>query len=287
MNKPVVPNPVPLDGDDPEVSEAVAGSLAEALQPLQPAPGRGVAMRKRLLQRAHASREQSSGFITVRRDEGEWRPLAAGVRVKLLNDGAVARSVLVELEPGGALPVHRHHEHEECVVLRGEAQLGGITVRQGDYHIALAGSRHGRVSTKSGALLYLRGVPIGKPLEVARDLVSAWLPGNGATPITVRADEGEWADFLPGVQTKELWRKGGERSMLVRMRAGARVPGHPHPYPEDCLLLDGEAFIGDTLFRTGEFQHAPAGSVHHDLTSDVGALMFVHGAAEYTPVARM
>lgn len=287
MNKQFVPSPVPLDGDDAQVSEAIAGSLSEALLPLQPAPGRGVAMRKRLLERAHASREQSSGFITVRRDEGAWRPLAAGVRVKLLNDGAVARSVLVELEPGGVLPVHRHHEHEECVVLRGEAQLGERTVRRGDYHIALAGSRHGRVSTKSGALLYLRGVPIGKPLEVARDLVSAWLPGKGATPITVRADEGQWADFLPGVQTKELWREGGERSMLVRMQAGAHVPGHPHPYPEDCLLLDGEAFIGDTLFRPGEFQHAPADSVHQDLTSDVGALMFVHGAAEDTPVARM
>jgi quercetin dioxygenase-like cupin family protein len=285
MNKPVVPNPALLDDEDPQVSAAVAGSLAEALQPLQPAPGRGVAMRKRLLERARASREQSSGFITVRRDEGEWRPLAGGVRVKLLNDGAVARSVLVELEPGGALPVHRHHEHEECVVLRGEAQLGELTVRQGDYHIALAGSRHGRVSSKSGALLYLRGVPIGKPLEVARDLVSAWLPGKGATPITVRADEGEWEDFLPGVQTKELWREGGERSMLVRMQAGACVPGHPHPYPEDCLLLDGEAFIGDTLFRPGEFQHAPAGSVHHDLTSDVGALMYVHGAADYAAAA--
>lgn len=282
-------NPVlstPLDPDDPQGSEAVAEALAHALRPLQPAPGRGSAMRERLLERARASRERSSAFITVRRDEGEWRPLAEGVRVKLLNEGTAARSVLVELDAGGALPVHRHHEHEECVVLRGEAQLGPLTVRQGDYHIALAGSRHGRVSSKSGALLYLRGVPIGHTLEVARDLVSAWLPGKGAAPITVRADEGEWKDLLPGVQTKELWREGAERSMLLRMRAGARVPGHPHPFAEDCLLLEGEAHLGDTLFRAGEFQHAPAGSMHGDLTSDVGALMYVHGAADYAPAAR-
>ena len=287
MKKRILSNPAPLDPDDPRASEAVAGSLAEALRPVQPLPARGAAMRERLLERARAGRAYSNGFITVRRDEGEWRPLVEGVRVKLLNDGAVARSVLVELEPGGALPIHRHHEHEECVVLRGEAQLGEITVRQGDYHIALAGSRHGRVSSQSGALLYLRGVPIGNTLEVARDLVSAWLPGKGAAPITVRADEGQWQDFLPGVQTKELWREGGERSMLLRMEAGARVSGHPHPFAEDCLLLEGEAFIGDTLFRSGEFQHAPAGSVHRDLTSDVGALMYVHGAADYAPAARM
>lgn len=287
MKQPVLPNPAPLDPDDPRVSDAVADALAEALQPVPPVAARGAAMRERLFERVRASREYSSGLITVRRDEGEWRPLAAGVRVKLLNDGAVARSVLVELEPGGALPIHRHHEHEECVVLRGEAQLGDLTVRQGDYHIALAGSRHGRVSSHCGALLYLRGVPIGHTLEVARDLVSAWLPGKGAAPITVRAEEGEWQDFVPGVQSKELWREGGERSLLLRMQAGARVPGHRHPFAEDCLLLEGEAFIGDTLFRPGEFQHAPAGSVHRDLTSDVGALMYVHGAADYAPMARM
>lgn len=287
MKKPTVPNPVALDPDEPQVSAAVAEALAEALRPIPPAPARNEAMRSRLIERARASREQASGFITVRRDEGEWRPLVDGVRVKMLNDGAAARSVLVDIEPGGVLPFHRHNEHEECVVLRGEAELGELVVRQGDYHIALAGSRHGRVRSQSGALLYLRGVPIGHGLEVARDLAKALLPGKGPAPITVRADQGEWRDLLPGVQSKELWREGGESSILLRMQAGARVPGHPHPYPEDCLLLEGEAWIGDTLFRPGEFQHAPAGTLHRDVTSDVGALMFVHGAADYAPAVRM
>lgn len=287
MKKPLLPDPMPLDPDDPRLSDAIAEALADALEPVPPAPGRGAAMRSRLLERARASREESTRFITVRRDEGEWRPLVDGVRVKMLNDGAAARSVLVDIEPGGVLPFHRHNEHEECVVLRGEAQLGELVVRQGDYHIALAGSRHGRVSSRSGALLYLRGVPIGHGLEVARDLVKALLPGKGAVPITVRADEGEWRDLMPGVQTKELWCEGSERSMLLRLQAGARVPGHPHPHAEDCLLLDGEAWIGDTLFRPGEYQHAPAGTTHRDLTSDVGALMYVHGAADYAPAARM
>ncbi|HMV54252.1 MAG: cupin domain-containing protein [Burkholderiales bacterium] len=287
MKKPPSTNPTPIDPDDPHLSDALAGALAGALEPLPPASARGAALRSRLLERARASREESGRFITVRRDEGEWRPLVDGVRVKMLNDGAAARSVLVDIEPGGVLPIHRHNEHEECVVLRGEAQLGDLVVREGDYHIALAGSRHGRVSSRSGALLYLRGVPIGHGLEVARDLVKALLPGKGAAPITVRADEGDWRDLVPGVQTKELWCEGGERSMLLRMQAGARVPGHPHPQAEDCLLLEGEAWIGDTLFRSGEYQHAPAGSLHRELTSDVGALMYVHGAADYAPAARL
>jgi quercetin dioxygenase-like cupin family protein len=287
MTKFLQPTVARIDPEDPHETDVIADALSNALAPMLPAAGSGAAMRSRLLERARASRVESSRFISVRRDEGQWRPLVDGVRVKLLNDGAVARSVLVELDPGGALPIHRHHEHEECVVLRGEAQLGDLAVRQGDYHVALAGSRHGRVSSNSGALLYLRGVPIGNSAEVARDLLTAWLPGKGAAPITVRAEEGEWQDFAPGVQTKELWREGGERSMLLRMQAGARVPRHPHPHAEDCLLLEGEAWIGDALFRPGEFQHAPAGSVHRELTSDVGALMYVHGAADYVPAARM
>lgn len=287
MSKHVVSNPVPLDPDQPRLSDVITEALAEALRPVQPAAQRGEALRSRLLDRVRASREQLSSFITVRRDEGEWRPLVNGVRVKMLNDAPVSRSVLVELEPGGVLPVHRHNEHEECVVLRGEARLGDLMVRQGDYHIALAGSRHGRVSSQSGALLYLRGVPIGDTFGVARDLVKAFFPGKGAAPITVRADEGEWRDFVPGAQTKELWRGGSERSMLLRLEPGARIPSHPHPFSEDCLLLEGEAFIGDMLFRPGEFQHAPAGTIHLDLTTDVGALMYVHAAADYAPAARM
>ena len=48
-----------------------------------------------------------------------------------------------------------------------------------------------------------------------------------SSPITVRADEGRWEDFLPGVQTKHLWNDGTAESMLVRMQPGARRVGEP------------------------------------------------------------
>ena len=281
MNRPVPP----LDPDDPCGAEVLEAALAEALGPIAPDGARRARMRERLLDRARASRAER--FINVRRDDGEWRPLVSGVRVKLLCEGARSRSVLVELEAGAALPIHRHHEHEECVVLRGEAQLGDLRVRRGDYHVAPAGSRHGRVSSPTGALLYLRGTSIGSGMEVARDLITAWLPGAGAQPITVRADEGEWQDFAPGVQTKALWHDAGARSMLLRLQPGARVAAHPRRLDEECLMLEGEAFIGDTLLRSGEFQLAPAGTQHREVYSDVGALLYVHGAAEHSAHARL
>ncbi len=271
-----------LDPDDPGSAEVIEARLNEALVPIPLAAGAATALRQRLLERAHASRAQSSRFINVRHDEGTWRPLGGGVRFKLLQEGAAGRSVIVDVPPGGSLPTHRHHEHEECVVLRGSAQLGALTVHEGDYHVAPAGSRHGHVSSRDGALLYLRGVPIGDTAEVVRDLVTAWLPGKGPAPITVRADEGAWEDVVPGVATKTLWRAGSSSSILVRLQPGARVPIRPRSVDEERLLLQGEMFVGDTLLRTGDYQFGPEATVDAELATDVGALFFVRGAAVHS-----
>ena len=48
-----------------------------------------------------------------------------------------------------------------AVVLRGDLQMDDLDIRAGDYHEAPAGSRHGRVSSTGGALIYLRGVSLG------------------------------------------------------------------------------------------------------------------------------
>ncbi|MCB1916204.1 MAG: cupin domain-containing protein [Rhodocyclaceae bacterium] len=272
MSKPIFP----AHPGDPSNADEVARALAEALAPIAPDEARIGALRARLIQRARASRAADERVINVRREDGQWRALAKGVRVKMLCKGS--RSVLVELAAGAALPTHRHHEHEECVVLRGEAQLGDLHVRRGDYHLAPAGSRHGRVSSSGGALLYLRGTSIGSRVEVARDLVTAWLPGAGASPITVRADEGEWRDFAPGVQAKSLWCDADARSMLLRLQPGACADAHAHSIDDECLMLEGEAFFGDTLLRAGDYRLAPAGTRHCDVVSDVGAVLFVRGA---------
>lgn len=250
--------------------------LRLALHPILPDIRSTRAMRDRLLARARTSQARARGLINVRRDGGQWRPLADGVLVKLLHDDANGKSVLVELGAGASLPTHRHREHEECVVLRGAAQLGDIEVAEGDYHLAPAGSRHGRVSSTTGALLCLRGVQLGDAAAVARELIGAWLPGQGPAPVTVRAGDG-WRDMQTGVQGKSLWSDGLEYSMLLRMRPGSAIPWGGHQLPAECLILTGEAFVDDTLLREGEYQFAPVDSQDGEIVSDVGALLFVHG----------
>lgn len=281
---PALPPPPAADADA-TFDDALAAELAAGLPPLPLPSDRAAALRVRLLDRARAARAGERAFHDVRAGGGVWRALARGVRVKSLGRAADSRAVLVDIAAGASLPPHAHHDHEECVVLRGEATLGDLRVGAGDYHVAPAGSRHGRVASADGALLYLRGAPIGDAVDAARGLIAAWLPGGARPqPITVRAGEGVWQPLAPGIRAKTLWSDPATaaQSLLLRLDPGARLAaaaGAPAAGRE-CLLLDGEAFFGDTLLQSGDYRLAPAGAPRRDLGSDVGALLFVRGGAE-------
>jgi anti-sigma factor ChrR (cupin superfamily) len=135
------------------IPRGVAAGLAAALDPIAPAPGRAAAVKGAVLERVRAGR---SRFVTVRAGEGDWAELAPGVHAKLLHDDGRARSFLLRMAPGTRLPAHGHAVEEVCVVLEGSAQLGDVEVHAGDFHLALEGSIHGAVASRTGALLFIR-----------------------------------------------------------------------------------------------------------------------------------
>src|ERR1700733_6422513 len=102
-----------------------------------------------------------------------------------------------------------------------------------------------------------------------------------ATPpsgmMTVRAHEGVWRDFGPGVQIKVLHEEISTNAMsyLLRMEPGARVPVHSHTQEEDCLVLEGEPPIGDQVMGSGDWHLARPGSTHVDFWSKTGCLLFI------------
>jgi quercetin dioxygenase-like cupin family protein len=89
-----------------------------------------------------------------------------------------------------------------------------------------------------------------------------------------------WRAVVPGVMVKLLRRDpgSGERTMLMRFRPGAVLPGHPHPTDEACLVLAGAVVSNNRLLRTGDYQAIPAGEPHAPVTSPEGALVFVRVA---------
>ena len=143
-------DPFPLD---PAAIEA----LAVALRPIEPAPDRSAALKRRLLERIQPP--DAPGLVTIRGRAEGWLEALPGVHIKLLNSegGNGAESYLVRLDPGARAPAHDHPGFEECVVLEGSVKyLGGATLQAGDYQMAREGAHHTELVSETGALVFLR-----------------------------------------------------------------------------------------------------------------------------------
>lgn len=254
--------------------------LGEGVASITLPPGRVDALRERLMARVARSVAEHAGLLTVRRSAGIWRQIKKGVRIKPLWSGPEGSSVLIELAPGAVLPVHRHHWVEEGIVLRGGLQMGELELGPFDYQVSPAGSRHASIRSRQGALAFLRGTSLGHTRSVVRELLGGLWPSGTGKVRTVFADDREWVEVAPGIWKKELWSGGTLVSRFFRLEPGARLEGHPHVLDEECMMLSGEVFLGDILLREGDYQLAPAGSRHGEVYSDVGALLFVRGAAD-------
>lgn len=97
--------------------------------------------------------------ITVRADEGEWIRIAPKVEMKILQVDRIQRTqtILLRLQPGAKLPSHEHEGDEDNLMLEGECTWGDLTIRAGDYHAMPKGTRHGAITSSTGALVYVRG----------------------------------------------------------------------------------------------------------------------------------
>jgi anti-sigma factor ChrR (cupin superfamily) len=98
----------------------------------------------------------AGGFIDVLSQDG-WQAFGEQAEMKDLFDDGVTRSWMVRLKAGAELPAHEHDEGpEECLVLQGDVWLDGRRMGPGDYQIAQQGSRHVRVRSETGCLLFVR-----------------------------------------------------------------------------------------------------------------------------------
>jgi quercetin dioxygenase-like cupin family protein len=100
-----------------------------------------------------------------------------------------------------------------------------------------------------------------------------------AAHFTVERDGGKWHDFLPGIQRKVLHERDSVMSYLLKFAPGAVLPAHRHPMDERCVVLEGSVRIGGQVLAAGGFHLALEGLPHGDITSDEGAVIYLHGAS--------
>ena len=94
---------------------------------------------------------------TVRSSEGKWTVIAPGVRLKKLSSDRTRNTVMVlmEMQPGSAVPAHEHRHAEDSYIISGSARLGDLVLFAGDFHHVEAGSRHESIVSDEGCLALL------------------------------------------------------------------------------------------------------------------------------------
>ncbi len=120
--------------------------------------------------------------------------------------------------------------------------------------------------------------PLGR-LAAVKARVAARARGEESGFVTVHAGAGRWVAIAPGVHSKLLHDDGAMRSFLLRLEPGARLPSHGHAAEEACVVLEGSARLGEIEVRAGDFHLAHAGSVHGEVTTETGALLFLRAAS--------
>lgn len=94
----------------------------------------------------------------VFRDATWFEPTAIeGIQVRRLALDAAADRVTLEIlmAPGSKYPAHRHGGVEECFVLEGDIDVGGVVMHAGDYQRLEGDSLHPVQSTRGGCRLLI------------------------------------------------------------------------------------------------------------------------------------
>lgn len=121
-----------------------------------------------------------------------------------------------------------------------------------------------------------------EPAAAGRNPVQVWRrwesTAEGTDLFIRRSDEGDWEETgVDGVRVRRLYvdRRRNQMTALVRMSAGASYPRHIHNGAEECLVLEGDLFVGDTELRAGDYQFAPVGSRHGIQRTTGGCLLLI------------
>ena len=227
-----------------DAAVAFEALVATSLTPINPDPATEASLRARLFARVARSARANAPFVNVRKGDGQWHEASPGVCYKPLHEAHGVVSRLVRLDNSAPWSLGLTGGADELLILSGQVHVDDLVLGPNDYR--------------------LRGTDVA---------VATALSPTGAL-----ADS--WEPLRPGVMLKPLFGAGERVSMLARLDKGSSVPAHAHACAEECLMIQGDMFLGDILLLEGEYQWAPAGTNHEMLHSDVGCMVFIHGAVD-------
>lgn len=207
--------------------------------------------------------------------ELEWQELQPGIRAKQLwsDEASQRRAIMTRIEPGAALPMHRHDGDELIFVLEGALGDEFGTVTAGNLGYRPNGCVH-TVSSPKGATV----------LAVITGGISMTGERGDAPPSQVfTLSELEWTEARPGIRLKSIWQdtEAERRAVLARFEPGAELPLHRHIGDELIFVIEGSNADEAGEVATGNMSYRPQGCTH-TVTTKNGAtcLNIVWGHAE-------
>ena len=114
-----------------------------------------------------------------------------------------------------------------------------------------------------------------EPLPAER--AAAFNAPSSRQMVKIRSNEGEWHPLATGVSRKILFedRERGTTTSILKLQPGAQIPSHRHGGIEECMVLEGDVYSDTETFAAGDYICMPAGSMHEQLFSTHGALLFI------------
>lgn len=97
------------------------------------------------------------------------------------------------------------------------------------------------------------------------------------TAIVIPKMKGKWIRMTPLIKFKILLNEGDTGSYYLKLKAGATLPPHDHPDAEECIILEGDIFMGDQHLFSGDYQITPKGKNHPNIHTENGALLYIRG----------
>ena len=226
----------------------------------------------------------------VHSDDLEWRPwdnerkapfVAEGTQgqawVKVLSRDpeTEGESLMYRLDPGWSADSIENTVYENLLVLDGELDVDGTTLRRLSYSYRPEGHRSDAVSTATGATV----------------IAYAGFPGELASPIPVPCVDADAMDWWTSTQmstdaSQKMFR-ADEENLDTYYLALVRPPSESHHVsqhdaPEEAFILEGRGLTydghtgGRHIMRSGTYVHRGPGSQHGFQTITDPCLVFKH-----------
>jgi hypothetical protein len=222
-------------------------------------------------------------------DDVEWRPWDAERKAPFVAKGARGRawvkvlsrdpeteseSLMYRLDAGWSADSIENTVYENLLVLDGELEVGGTTLRKLSYAYRPEGHRSGPLSTQAGATV----------------IAYAGFRGELASPIPVPCVDTEamdWADEGASKEVSVKMLRGDEENLDVYYLTRVRPPNEAdhvsyHDAPEEAFFIEGRSlnYDGHTrgrhVNRPGTYVHRGAWSPHGMQVITEQALVFKH-----------